>query len=43
LRVSQLVEDLPELAELDRNPVLIGPPGHGTVVLDARIRVQHAP
>ena len=43
LCVSQLVEDLPELAELDLNPVLVGPEGHGAVVLDARIRMQRAP
>jgi acyl-CoA synthetase (NDP forming) len=37
LRVSQLAEDLPELAELDLNPVIAGP--HGCVIVDARVRV----
>jgi acetyl coenzyme A synthetase (ADP forming)-like protein len=36
-RLSRLADDLPELAELDLNPVL-GLPG-GAVVVDARIRV----
>ena len=39
LRLSRLAEDIPELAELDLNPV-IGLPG-GAVVVDARIRVAH--
>jgi acyl-CoA synthetase (NDP forming) len=37
LRVSQLAEDLPELAELDLNPVIAGP--SGCVVVDARARL----
>jgi acetyl coenzyme A synthetase (ADP forming)-like protein len=41
LRVSQLAEDLPELAELDLNPVIAGP--DGCVVVDARIRVASPP
>jgi|AMFO01.1.fsa_nt_gi Acyl-CoA synthetase (NDP forming) len=39
LRVSAMVEDLPEIAEMDLNPVLVGPPGAGVTVVDARIRV----
>jgi acyl-CoA synthetase (NDP forming) len=40
LRLSRLVEDLPEVAELDLNPVLVRPAGSGAVALDARIRVR---
>lgn len=38
-RVAALVEDLPHIAELDLNPVLVGEAGHGCVVLDARVRI----
>jgi acyl-CoA synthetase (NDP forming) len=41
LRVSQLAEDLPELAELDLNPVIAGP--GGCVVVDARVRIAQPP
>jgi acetate---CoA ligase (ADP-forming) len=41
LRVSQLADDLPELAELDLNPVLAGP--EGCVIVDARVRVALPP
>ena len=37
-RVSRLVEDVPEIAELDCNPVIATP--DGVLVLDARIRVD---
>ena len=37
LRLSRLAQDLPEVAELDLNPV-IGLPS-GSVVVDARVRV----
>jgi acetyl coenzyme A synthetase (ADP forming)-like protein len=37
LRVARLAEDVPELAELDLNPVIVTP--HGVVVVDARARV----
>ena len=37
-RVSRLVEDMPEVAELDCNPVIVTE--HGAVVVDARIRVD---
>ncbi|MGH2391056.1 MAG: acetate--CoA ligase family protein, partial [Chloroflexota bacterium] len=39
LRVSQLVEDLPEITEMDLNPVLVRQADHGAIVLDARIRL----
>jgi acyl-CoA synthetase (NDP forming) len=41
LRVSQLAEDLPELAELDLNPVIAGP--DGCLVVDARVRLAPPP
>ena len=40
LRVSQLADDLPEVAELDLNPVIAQPGGAHAV--DARIRVTPA-
>jgi acyl-CoA synthetase (NDP forming) len=38
-RVSALVEAVPELREMDLNPVKLLPPGQGAIVVDARIRV----
>ena len=40
LRVSRLVEELPEITELEFNPVKALAPGQGCLVLDARIRVS---
>jgi len=42
-RVSALVEVVPEIRELDLNPVKVLEPGLGAVVVDARIRVGRAP
>jgi acetyl coenzyme A synthetase (ADP forming)-like protein len=39
MRVSALVEVVPELRELDLNPVKVGRPGQGAVVVDGRMRV----
>ncbi len=39
LRISRLVEDVPEIAELDLNPIFALPPGQGCRIVDARIRV----
>ena len=39
MRVSALVEAVPEILELDLNPVKVLEPGKGAVVLDARMRV----
>jgi acyl-CoA synthetase (NDP forming) len=39
LRVSRMVEDIPEIRELDLNPIFALPPGDGCVVVDARIRI----
>ena len=36
-RVSQLAVDLPEVAELDLNPMIVRPAGRGVVAVDARI------
>jgi acetyl coenzyme A synthetase (ADP forming)-like protein len=40
LRVSRMVSDLPEIEELDLNPVAALAPGDGVRVLDARIRIS---
>ena len=37
VRVGQMAERLPEVAELDLNPLVLG--GDGGVVVDARLRV----
>jgi len=39
LRVSEMVEDLPEVDELDLNPVMVLGEGRGAVVVDVRIHV----
>jgi acetyl coenzyme A synthetase (ADP forming)-like protein len=39
LRVSRLVEEIPEISELDLNPVFALPPGEGCRIVDARIRI----
>jgi acyl-CoA synthetase (NDP forming) len=41
LRVSAMVETHPEIVELDCNPMIAGP--EGTVIVDARFRVEAAP
>jgi acyl-CoA synthetase (NDP forming) len=38
-RVSALVESVPEIVEMDLNPLKVLPPGRGVVAVDARIRV----
>ncbi|RRR72056.1 MAG: CoA-binding protein [Candidatus Viridilinea halotolerans] len=40
LRVSQLATELPEIVELDINPLVVHRQGEGAVVLDARIILQ---
>jgi acyl-CoA synthetase (NDP forming) len=40
LRMSQLSEDLPRIAEMDLNPVRVLAPGRGVVAIDARIRLE---
>ena len=41
LRVARLADEVPEIVELDLNPVLARPPGQGAVALDARMHVRH--
>lgn len=43
LKVSALVETVPELIELDLNPVKVLDPGQGAVAIDARMRIAPAP
>jgi acetyl coenzyme A synthetase (ADP forming)-like protein len=40
LRISLLVEEIPEINELDLNPIFALPPGEGCRIVDARIGVQ---
>ncbi len=42
LRLSQLVSDHPEIAELDINPLIVYPKGEGCVVADSRILLRRA-
>ena len=41
LRISRLVEEIPEILELDLNPVFCLAPGQGCRIVDARIRVSN--
>lgn len=41
LRISRMVEELQDIAELDLNPVRLFEPGQGGVILDARIMVRN--
>ena len=38
-RVNAMVEDLPEVAELDLNPVFVRPDGRGVAAVDVRMKV----
>lgn len=40
LRVSRLVEEVPEISELDLNPIFVMPEGQGCTIADARIHVR---
>ncbi len=42
LRVSQMADDVPEILEMDLNPVIALPAGRGYAIVDARIRVGRA-
>jgi acetate---CoA ligase (ADP-forming) len=42
LRISRLVEEVPEIAELEATPIFVGPPGEGCRIQQARIRVALA-
>lgn len=39
LRISRLVEEVPEIGEIDLNPIFALPPGKGCRIVDARIHV----
>lgn len=39
LRVSRLAEEVPEIREMDLNPLMALPPGQGCRIVDARLRV----
>ncbi|MFI5179926.1 MAG: acetate--CoA ligase family protein [Thermoanaerobaculia bacterium] len=39
LRISRLVEEVPDIAELTVSPIFVGSPGRGCRIVDARIRV----
>ncbi len=41
MRISQLVIDNPDIAELDINPLLVQEEGLGAVAVDARIAIKH--
>jgi acetate---CoA ligase (ADP-forming) len=43
LRLSRLVEEIPEISEVDLNPVIAMPPGEICRIVDARIRVESLP
>jgi acetate---CoA ligase (ADP-forming) len=38
-RINAMVEDLPEVAELDLNPVFVRPDGEGVVAVDVRMKL----
>jgi len=39
LRVSRLVEEVPDISEVDLSPIFVGPPGGGCYIFDSRICV----
>ena len=43
LRIGRLADQVPEIAEMDLNPLRVGARGQGAVVLDARISVRSGP
>ncbi len=43
LRLGQMVEDMPEVAELDLNPLMVMQDGRGALVVDSRVRVSEIP
>jgi acetyl coenzyme A synthetase (ADP forming)-like protein len=40
LRLSRLVEEIPDIVELDLNPIFALPEGQGCKIVDARIRIE---
>jgi acetyltransferase len=43
LRVGQLVQDFPEIVELDINPLVVYPQGQGAVAIDMRLVLKEEP
>lgn len=43
LRVARMADEIPEIAEIDLNPVRLFEPGHGGMILDARVLVKPEP
>ena len=43
LRVSRLVEAVPQISELDVNPLILGTERAGTSVVDVRVRLVREP
>ncbi|MFN2289829.1 MAG: acetate--CoA ligase family protein, partial [Anaerolineae bacterium] len=43
LRVGQLVQDFPEIVELDINPLVVYPQGQGAIAIDMRLVVTEDP
>jgi acyl-CoA synthetase (NDP forming) len=39
LRISRLVEEVPDISEVDLSPIFVGPPGGGCYIFDSRIGV----
>ena len=39
LRISQMAADLPEILELDLNPIIVLPLGQGCALVDARLKI----
>jgi acetyltransferase len=37
LRMGQLVQDFPEIAEFDINPLIVYPKGQGAIAIDMRL------
>ena len=40
LRLSAMIEDLPQIDEIDFNPVKLMPRGEGYCIVDAKIRLR---
>jgi acyl-CoA synthetase (NDP forming) len=40
LRISAMVEDIPQITEMDLNPVKVLPEGQGYCVVDSRIMIK---
>ena len=40
MKLGSLVEKVPEIVEIDLNPVIVHPKGEGLTMIDARVRVR---